>query len=268
LGALRLVPFKLRFQAPAAAALTGLWLLVGSPALAEFRHRAGEAGPALSFPPSEQGVSEAYIVSFGLYGGESVFESEARGAAQVLSAHFGKSHALVRFNTKRGGAATREALAAALKAAGTAMDPDEDLLVVALTSHGNRKGLAITRGAEENLLSPRQLEKMLAGSRAKYRVMIVSACYSGVFARRLASPRTLVITAAAADRPSFGCEDGATWTYFGEAFYARALAHHRRLDAAFTEAKRLVTARERREGQQPSNPQFVGGAEVLAILAR
>ncbi|MDQ4135815.1 MAG: C13 family peptidase, partial [Pseudomonadota bacterium] len=99
-----------------------------------------------------------------------------------------------------------------------------------------------------------------------YRILIVSACYSGVFADALADPRTLVITAAAADRPSFGCRDGATWTYFGDAFFNRALRREPRLDAAFTTAKAFVTAREQREGFDPSNPQIAGGAEVLARL--
>nr|WP_256477112.1 C13 family peptidase [Bradyrhizobium sp. 186] len=33
-----------------------------------------------------------------------------------------------------------------------------------------------------------------------------------------ANPDVLVITAADADHPSFGCEDKAKWTYFGDAF--------------------------------------------------
>jgi hypothetical protein len=72
---------------------------------------------------------------------------------------------------------------------------------------------------------------MLNASGARYRVIIISACYSGVFARALADRRTLVITAAAPDRPSFGCEDGATWTYFGDAFFNQALRGSRTLDA-------------------------------------
>jgi Peptidase C13 family len=97
-------------------------------------------------------------------------------------------------------------------------------------------------------------------------VLIVSACYSGLFARALADERTLVITAAAADRPSFGCRDGATWTYFGDAFFNRALRTEPRLDRAFARARELVTERERREGFDPSNPQIAGGASVLARL--
>jgi hypothetical protein len=84
----------------------------------------------------------------------------------------------------------------------------------------------------------------------------------------LADPRTVVITAAAADRPSFGCEDGATWTYFGDAFFNRALRAASDLVSAFRKARALVTAREKSEGYEPSNPQMAGGSEVLALLAR
>jgi hypothetical protein len=82
----------------------------------------------------------------------------------------------------------------------------------------------------------------------------------------LADDRTLVITAAASDRPSFGCQDGATWTYFGDAFFNRALRTAPSMEAAFETARQLVTAREQREGFEPSNPQMAGGSEVLARL--
>ena len=55
---------------------------------------------------------------------------------------------------------------------------------------------------------------------------------------------------------------------FGNAFYNQALRRQGNLDAAFVEAKRLVTEREQQEGFVPSNPQIAGGAEVLALLAR
>src|ERR687894_776964 len=117
-----------------------------------------------------------------------------------------------------------------------------------------------------SLRSPRKLQNMIEASGATYRVVIISPCYSGVFAPVLANQSTLVITAAAADRPSFGCEDGATWTYFGDAFYNQALRRNGTLDAAFAEAKRLVTHRERREGFRPSEPQIAGGPLVLRLL--
>jgi hypothetical protein len=69
-------------------------------------------------------------------------------------------------------------------------------------------------------------------------------------------------TAAAADRSSFGCEDGATWTYFGDAFFNQALRSTKTLDEAFCRARQIVTPLERREGFRPSKPQMAGGSEV------
>src|ERR671916_1287751 len=82
---------------------------------------------APGFTQSQPGVREAYIVSFGLFGGQSVFESEARGAAQILAERLPEAQFLIRFNTKRGGAATSRGLAVALRTAGAALEPSEDI---------------------------------------------------------------------------------------------------------------------------------------------
>jgi hypothetical protein len=237
---------------------------------------AGLAAPVAVWSPSSsapaspgQRVSSARIVSFGLYGPESVFESEARRAAAVLREWLGSdAQPLVAFNGKRRASATVDTLAASLRAAVGAMDVANEVLVVVLTSHGSPEGLAIVAGRREDTLTPTDLREVLDGSGAKYRAVIISACYSGVFIPALADARTLVITAAAADRPSFGCEDGATWTYFGDAFFNQALRTARDLSAAFAEGRRLVTARELKEGFEPSNPQMAGGTEVLPLLVR
>ena len=99
----------------------------------------------------------------------------------------------------------------------------------------------------------------------------MSACYAGIFTG-LADPDTLVITAADATHPSFGCEAGATWTYFGDAFFNHALRRappgRAALDRVFADAAMEVRTRELAQGFEPSNPQFAGGAHVLATLAR
>ena len=220
-------------------------------------------------PVAGQRLGSARIVSFGLYGPESVFESEARRAAAVLRDWIGTGRQpTVASNGKRRASATVSTLATSLRAAAAAMDVENEVLVVVLTSHGSPEGLAIVAGRREDTLTPADLREMLDRSGAKYRAVIISACYSGVFVPALAGPRTLVITAAAADRPSFGCEDGATWTYFGDAFFNQALRTARDLPGAFAEARRLVTTRELKEGFEPSNPQMAGGAEVLPLLKR
>jgi hypothetical protein len=97
-------------------------------------------------------------------------------------------------------------------------------------------------------------------------VVIISACYSGVFIPRLASADTLVITAADANHPSFGCENGAKWTYFGDAFFNTALRKKASLRDAFALARSLILKRERHNGFEPSNPQMGGGENVEPLL--
>lgn len=249
-------------------AFVALWAGAGvlGPVIATQRAAAPQQTAALAHRESGP---ETYIISFGLFGDQSVFESEARGAAGILREAFRtKTAPIISFNRKRGGAASGETLAAALRTAGAAMNPDRDVLVVMLTSHGSPEGLDIVAGNMKETLTPLDLHNMLDASGARYRVVIISACYSGIFVPLLADARTLVITAAAANRPSFGCEDGALWTYFGDAFFNRALRKAPNLEAAFDTARRLVKTREQREGFEPSHPQIAGGAEVLALLSR
>lgn len=215
---------------------------------------------------ASQPGTDVYILSFGLWGPQSVFESEAKGAARVLEASLKtKNRTIVAFNSKRSAGATPQTIRRAVQNVRQVIEPD-DVLVFFLTSHGTPDGAALVAKGYEMMVTPDDVRMLLQESGARYRVVIVSACYSGVFAKKLADERTLVITAAAADRPSFGCRDGATWTYFGDAFFNRAMRGEGRLDVAFQKARSLVTRREAREGFDPSNPQIAGGAEVLARL--
>lgn len=218
--------------------------------------------------PHRPGETDVYILSFGLWGPQSVFESEAKGAARILEQQIGsKGRTIVRFNTKRRSDATPASLLAAAQAAGQALDPEEDIVVLVLTSHGSPDGIGLVSRRDKRMVTPANVGALLNETRARNRVVIVSACYSGIFAKALADERTLVITAAAADRPSFGCQDGAAWTYFGDAFFNRALRSETRLDAAFEKASGFVTRREEREGFDPSHPQIAGGKQVLERLS-
>jgi hypothetical protein len=206
------------------------------------------------------------VVSFGLFGDESVFRSEATRAANIVASRFAADPVIVRFNTRKGGSATVASLATELQTAAKQMNAESDILLVILTSHGDRDGLAVTAGRLEETLTPSDLARMLDQTGVRHKVVIISACYSGVFIPRLAAPDTLVITASDAHHSSFGCEDGATWTYFGEAFFNVALRRAETLKDAFTQAQALVSKRERRNGFDPSHPQMAGGENVEMLL--
>src|SRR5712671_1436372 len=93
------------------------------------------------------------------------------------------------------------------------------LFALSSASHGAQGGLEVKAGTRQETLSPLSLVTALNETHVRHRVVIISACYSGVFIRPLADPDTLVITAADADHTSFGCINGNDWTYFGDAFF-------------------------------------------------
>ena len=206
------------------------------------------------------------ILSFGLFGAQSVFESEAKGAASIVAQRLGASAVIVRANTKTRGDVTVASVGDALLAAGERMDRDSDILVLILTSHGSQDGVAVQAGRRVEILSPADLALMLNRSGVRHRVVIISACYSGVFLGPLASDDTLVITAADANHSSFGCRDKVKWTYFGDAFFNKALRHAADLRSAFAEARTLVSRREMQYGLVSSNPQMAGGKNIDILL--
>ena len=222
--------------------------------------------PSVSPTHAVEDAPRVSVVSFGLFGDQGVFRREATGAAQVVADRFGSGPVNVQYNSKKGGGATIEALAMSLQVAANRMDAENDVLFLILTSHGSRDGLAVKAGRLTQTLTPSNLADMLARTSVRHKVVVISACYSGVFIPRLANPDVLVITAADANHPSFGCQDKAKWTYFGDAFFNVALRRARSLKEAFVVARALVRKRELREQFEPSNPLMAGGANVQPLL--
>jgi hypothetical protein len=226
---------------------------------------AGLLASAMFFVPGPMSAAEnpnVTVLAFGLFGAQSVFESEAKGAASIVAQRLGASAVVVRANTKTRGDVTVASLGDALQAAGERMDRDGDVLFLILTSHGSQDGVAVQAGKRVEILSPADLASMLSRTGVRHRVVIISACYSGVFLAPLASDDTLVITAADSEHASFGCRDKVKWTYFGDAFFNTALRHAADLRSAFAAARALVSMREMRYGLAPSNPQIAGGKTI------
>ena len=169
-----------------AACLLGLALLVGLPHAAAAQDARGRQAPTgFRLAPPTPGTVDIYILSLGLWGQQRVFEREAKGAAQILEARFGeRNRSVVLFNTRTRMAVTDASATAAASALGRVLDPAEDVAVLFLTSHGTPEGLAVTtRGRNVQLMPPDYVRGLLEEMRARLRVLIVSACYSGVFAR-------------------------------------------------------------------------------------
>ena len=87
------------------------------------------------------------VVSFGLFGPQGVFRREATAAAQIVASRFGADPVVVRFNTKTGGDATVQTLAATLQAEAKKMNGESDIPFLILASHGSRDGSRCHRRA-------------------------------------------------------------------------------------------------------------------------
>lgn len=225
--------------------------------------------------PGTHGVSEMFVLVFAGYGEEDVFMREALSAGRILAQRYRAQSRIVRLiNNRRTLAhkplANRSNLQAALHGIAARMQRDEDILFLFLTSHGAESGEFSVELGELglNALRPPALRAALDAAGIRWRVVVVSACYSGQFIDALEGPETLLITAAAADRQSFGCAHENDWTYFGEAFFRDALADARSLIEAFERARLRIAARERREHKPPSRPQMRAGADILPVLGR
>src|SRR5439155_8218671 len=119
-------------------------------------------------------------------------------------------------------------------------------------------------------LSAPALKGLLDGAGIKWRIVVVSACYSGGFIDALKDDNTLVLTASEANRASFGCGNQSDSTFFGEALFQHGLAQSESLLAGFEVARARVAEREQAGGfSPPSNPQvFVGPAVSDQLLER
>jgi hypothetical protein len=138
--------------------------------------------------------------------------------------------------------ATRTSIREALKNIAARMDIEQDVLFFFLTSHGSQDHEFTINQNHINLrgLHARELGGMLKESGIRWKVIVVSACYSGGFIDAIKDEFTLVITAARHDRSSFGCADDNDFTYFGQAYFKDALPRARSFEEAFSKAEALV----------------------------
>ena len=102
----------------------------------------------------------------------------------------------------------------------------------------------------------------------RYRVLSVSACYSGSWIAPLSGPGTLVMTAADADHTSYGCGSLSQLTFFGRAMYDEQLRRTHSFEEAFGAVRPVIEQREKEAGKTDgySNPQIAVGAAIRGPL--
>jgi len=228
---------------------------------------------ALAEVPASAPGAEVYFLGFAGDGTQAVFLREMRRAEQRVRAHFDRPvHSLLLANHRSTlealPLANRHNLGRALEVLGERMDRDEDVLFLLMTSHGeasHRLSVELGTLALEGV-GKEALRAMLDQSGIRWRVVVLSACYSGGFVPVLAGAHSIVLTAASADKVSFGCSDDNELTYFGEALFEHGLPGAASLRMAAERAARYVREKETAEGYAHSEPQRHFGAAIEAHL--
>ena len=134
--------------------------------------------------------------------------------------------------------------------------------LVFATSHGaHDTGLALM--SSRNFLTPKALDAaLIAGCGDAPTVAIISGCYSGAFAGPpMARANRIILTAAAEDRPSFGCGVGFEYTVYDRCLLM-AIDRAGTWRSAYAMIRTCVATQERELAFPASLPQAFFGTAV------
>jgi hypothetical protein len=137
---------------------------------------------------------------------------------------------------------------------------EKDACLIHLTSHGSPQGFYLRNASP---LSPEMLNRILdraCGDRPT--VVLVSACYSGVFARpSMQKKNRIILTAARQDRTSFGCSTENQYTYW-DSCLIDSLPTAKTWKSLYGSIQQCVQTKEGQGHFKASLPQAYFGQEV------
>lgn len=161
--------------------------------------------------------------------------------------------------------ATRENAEAVLQALSSLARPQDKVMLV-LSTHGAPNLLSVHAGNEQlGMLQTADLAKWLTPLREHPNLVVISACFSGSFIPPLRNPKGIMLTAAAHNRASFGCDSRSDGTYFIKELLGQPDLTTLNLHEAM---KRAIAGVAKRETEMklspPSLPQQYYGGEAQA----
>ena len=203
---------------------------------------------------------------------QDVFRSEVERIKEQFDTRFGtlgRSMMLVNNPATRTEIpiASKHSIEMALRRMAQQMNRESDVLFLYMTSHGLPNQFEMENAPLDlTQVDPKWLRETLDASGIRWRVIVISSCFSGSFVPALQNDNTLIITASAADRQSFGCTNEADYTYFGRAFFDQAMREQNSIETAFSQAQKTVSQWETAQGFEPSEPQWSMGKNMELML--
>ena len=135
--------------------------------------------------------------------------------------------------------------------------------LIYFSSHGAPQGVELNG----QLLPPDLMDQMITNACGQRpTIVIISACFSGVFVPALADANRMILTAARPDRSSFGCSESDKYPYF-DACMLKVLPTAHDFVALGPAVQACVAQKEADTGMRPpSEPQFFVGPGLRPIL--
>lgn len=223
--------------------------------------------------PGENGITDLFFIGFGSDGTENVFMKEVEHVRRAVNERLGtadRSLALINnlktINTTP--LATSNNLKISLNHLGKKINADEDIVFLYLTGHGSADHnlLVQMQPLSLNNLSPQDIKTYLDNAGIRWRIIVISACYSGGFIDVLQNEHSLIFTAAAPHKASFGCANENEYTYFGEALRNSLENQPFLYIPSFVQAMHKIGEREHLEKLTPSEPQLFIGNQMREKL--
>lgn len=211
---------------------------------------------------TEDAPARLFVLSAALHDQSRAFRGDVDAFAKKMSEIHPRAMHIRLANPTIGQAAdlpyaTRENITRAVSHLAGVMRP-VDRAVVMLTSHGNKDQLAVHAGAQAYpMISGAILKDMLKPLESFDHGVVISACHSGSLLPSLQHANRWVLTAAAADRVSFGCQFNGTQTYYMQALLNQTISATTTLRQFHEGAVKGVIEKETRDKLSPhSNPQW------------
>lgn len=205
---------------------------------------------------------------------EPVFDYDVRTLSRAFSKRFGKSRASAKFGYTSNSLKlpSLENVNKGIALVSAKARDGSDVVVVFLTTHGTKGFLAVKPSTNEKAVgvSAEALDNFLSPAQNDQQILILQACYSGSLIKELKHPNRIIMTAAAADRTSFGCSPDSRNTWFTKAMIA-ALPKSNSWSEVFSNTKLTVLEYETEQGiekSSQSNPQYYVGRNMNGVWAQ
>ena len=219
---------------------------------------------------SRAGVTDLYFVAMAASESDAL-RSDVLSAQEVMDERWATDGRSVAFVNHRASLleqpmASVTNLREALAEIAQVIDADEDVVMLYVTGNGAPGGAVDVALPPYDLvpLTPAGVRRLLDDAGIRWRIVVVTACYSGAWLEALADDNTLVLTATAGDGTGAGCAVSEGGTAFGSALFGAGLTEADTMESAFEAARTSIG--EHAKGDATSLPQIAVGQAMAGKL--